>query len=122
MSTVLPKTVREILESTGQVAVELPCSIEGYREFVTVFQYRTARIIGFQSQFPYLADCESAYRLMRFRVDATLINDDHDFSNDDLIGLQSIHVATENDVVEILRIWEVSPEILRQPRETEVPI
>lgn len=122
MTTILPETVREALASTGQVAAELPCPIEGYREFVTVFCFQTAQIMGFPSQFSYLADNEISFRLMRFKVDAELIRDDHDFSSVDLVGLQSIYVATEQDVVEILRIWAVRPELLRQARETEVPI
>lgn len=122
MSGYLPETVQETLATIGQVAAEVACPIEGYREFVTVFRFQTARIWGFQSQFPYLADHEIAYDLMRFRVEARLIAEDHDFWNDDLVGLQSICVATENDVVEILRIWAVPPESLRPPNETEVPV
>lgn len=122
MTTNLPDTVQETLTTIGQVATELQCQVDGYREFVSVFCFQTGRIMGFASQFPYLADREIAYRLMRFKVDAELIQADHDFCNDDLVGLQTIHVATERDVLEILKMWSVSPELLRQPRETEVPI
>lgn len=122
MTTTLPSPVRETLMTIGQVATELPCRIEGHREFVTVFRYQTDRIMGFANQFPYLANCDVAYRVMRFRVDADLIENDRDCSNDDLIGLQSLHVATEEDVLNVLRIWDVSPDALRQPQETEVPV
>jgi hypothetical protein len=122
MPTTLPPKVRDTLTTIGQVAAELPCRIEGYREFVTVFRYQTDRIMGFANQYPYLADCEVAFRVMRFRVDAELIADDRGCCNDDLIGLQCIHVATEGDVLSVLQIWHVSPENLRQPRETEVPV
>jgi len=122
MTTTLSPTVRDTLTTIGQVAAELPCQIEGYREFVTVFRYQTARIMGFANQFPYLADSDVAYRVMRFRVDAELIENDRDCSNDNLVGLQCIHVATEDEVLNVLRIWHVSPDTLRQPRETEVPV
>jgi len=122
MSTTLPDNIRDTLSGVGQVAAELPCQIDGYREFVTVFKFQPSRVIGFVSQFPYLANCKVAYRLMRFRVDADMIRDDRDCCNSDLIGLQSIHVPTEEDVQSILKIWHVAPEMLRQPKETEVPI
>ena len=118
----LPETVRATLASIGQVAAELPCQIDGYREFVSVFRFQTARHWGFQSQFPYLDNCDIAYEVQRYRVDAELIRIDYDFFNGDLVGLQSICVATEHDVVEILRMWAVPPEMLRSPRETEVPL
>jgi hypothetical protein len=59
---------------------------------------------------------------MRFRVDAELIENDRDCASDDLIGLQCLHVATEDDVLNVLRIWDVPPDTLRQPRETEIPL
>jgi hypothetical protein len=122
MTRNLPATVREILISLGEVAAELSCQIEGYREFVTIFRFQTAQVVGFQSQFPNLADCEVAFRLMRFRVGADLIRNDYDCCVSDLVGLQSIYVATEEDVLDVLQIWAVSAELLRAPRETEVPI
>lgn len=122
MTTKLPQKVTETLQSVGEVAAELPCDLEGYREFVVVVRFKTDRIFGFASQYPYLADLPIAYRVMRFRVDSQVIENDRDCGNDDLVGLQSLHVPTIDDVQYILRIWQVSPSILRQPNETDVPI
>lgn len=122
MDTKLPNAVQIALNTIGQVAAELPSQIEGYREFVTVFRFQTDRISGFNAQFPYLSGFPVAFRLMRFRVDAEIIQHDRDCCNEDLVGLQSIHVATEEDVQMVLRIWQISPELLREPRESAVPI
>lgn len=54
--------------------------------------------------------------------DSSIIENDRQCSNDDLIGLQSIYVATEDDVLNVLQMWHDSPDTLRQPRETEIPV
>jgi hypothetical protein len=106
----------------GQVAAELPPTIDGYREFVTLFRFRTHGVSGFESQYPYLAGAPIAFRLLKFRVDESLIEEDVNCCNEDLAGLQCIVVATEEQAVEILRIWQVNPNDLRLPKETEVPV
>ena len=123
MTTKLPERVREILTTIGQVATELPPQFDDCREFVTIFRFRTdGGIPGFKSQYPYLAGCDVAYRLARFRIRSEIITRDLHCCHEDLFGLQDIHVPTEEDVVNILRIWQVPPESLQEPRETEVPI
>jgi len=122
MTTTFPNDLKETLTTIGQAAVELESFVEGYREFVSVFHCPASQIIGFEGRFPYLVGNKIVYRLMRFRVESSLIDRDEHCSNEDLIGLQSIYVATEEDALNILKIWQVLPESLRQPRETEVPV
>lgn len=122
MTTTIPTTLSEILTTIGQAAVEVECPVEGFREFATVFRCPTDQMIGFEGRFPYLVGNPVVYRLMRFRVDSSIIENDRHCSNEDLVGLQCIYVAAEADVLNVLRIWHVSPENLRQPRETEVPV
>ena len=122
MRMTFPDELKETLSSVGQAAVELTSLIEGYREFVSVFYCPTNQIFGFEGRFPNLAGNEIVYRLMRFRVKSSLIDLDQDCSSEDLIGLQNIYVATEKDALSILRVWQVLPESLRQPRETQVPV
>lgn len=122
MTTTFPNELKETLATIGQAAVELEPLVEGYREFVTVFLCPTNQILGFEGRFPYLVGNEIVYRLMRFRVETSLIDRDQHCSNENLIGLQSIYVATEEDALNVLKIWQVLPESLRQPRETEIPV
>ena len=118
----LPKKLTDILTNVGQAAVEVESCVDGFREFVTLFRCPTDQIIGFEGRFPYLVGNHVVYRLMRFRVNSSIIENDRQCSNEDLIGLQSIYVATQEDVLKILQIWHVSPDTLRQPRDTEVPV
>jgi hypothetical protein len=118
----IPAEVLKMLMSVGQVAAELPPTIEGYREFVTVYRFETNKVIGFEGQYAYLKGFSTAYRILKFRVDESIIEDDIDCCNEDLVGLQCVVVATEAEVISVLAIWKIDPNILRLPKETEVPV
>jgi hypothetical protein len=118
----IPVNVHHLLTTVGQVATELPIEIDGYREFVSVFYFSTNAIHGFESQYAYLKGCTTSYRVVKFRVDATLCENDAECCTDDLVGVQSIVVASEVDVENILAIWKVDPHTLRLPRDTDVPL
>ena len=117
-----PRTLNDILLTIGQAAIELPSHFDGYREFVTVARFETSRMHGFAGQFPHLVQYPIGYRLMRFRVDSSIIRDDRHCCNDDLIGLESIHVGEPEDVMRVLEIWNVQPETLLPPSATAVPV
>jgi hypothetical protein len=118
----MPSNVQELLMTIGQVAAELPNTIDGYRDFVTVYRFETSKVLGFEGQYPYLVGNSAAYRLLKFRVDESLIEEDVNVCNEDLIGLQCIVVATEAEAATVLDMWSVDPSILRMPKETEVPV
>ena len=122
MTMTMPSNVQEMLMSIGQVAAELPTTIDGYREFVTVYRFETRKVLGFEAQYPYLMGYSTAYRLLKFRVDEAVIEEDVDVCNEDLIGLQCIVVATEAEATSVLDMWRVDPSILRSAKETDVPV
>ena len=118
----LPDNVRDILENVGQVAAEVPCSIEGYREFVSVYAGPTERVMTFEERFPYYVGAKTLCRCIRFRVKSLLIEQDADVGSHDLIGLQEIYLPSENDVEFVLRLWKVAVGDLLSPRQVEIPV
>ena len=94
----LPQSLRESLAAIGQVAAELNCQFEGYREFVSIYRIHTNSIIGFQGRFPYYSNCEVIFRIIRFRVKSQDIEEDKDFCTQDLIDLQQVFLPTEEAV------------------------
>lgn len=117
-----PASIDGILTSVGQAAVEVPCMIDDYREFVTVFRIRTANVPRFMEKFPYYANMDVVYRIMRFRVDSHLIKSDHDFYGEDLAGLQEVYLPTQEAVLYLLDLWKVPVESLLPPSQTDVPV
>ncbi len=122
MNMTFPMKLQEMLTTIGQVAVEVESFVEGYREFVTVFRCPTSQILSFDERFPYLRGNEIVYRLMRFRVENSLIENDQHCSNEDLVGLQSLYVPSEETALHILDFWKVPPSTLVPPNQTEVPV
>ena len=74
MAQDFPAGLRSILAEVGQAAIEVDCGVEGFREFVTVFRCDTARMGNFGNRFPYMRSHPVVFRVMRFRVEATLID------------------------------------------------
>ncbi len=95
MAQDFPAGLRSILAEVGQAAIEVDCGVEGFREFVTVFRCDTARMANFGNRFPYLRSHPVVFRVMRFRVEATLIGNHIDVSMEALVGLQSLYVPSE---------------------------
>jgi hypothetical protein len=122
MGQTFPEGVRDILADVGQAAFEVETVVNGFREFVTVFRCETNRMTNFDQRFPYLKGESVVYRLMRFRVDTNIIDKDDDCSMEDLIGLQSIYVPSENAAIMILDIWEVPASSLLPPNKTSIPV
>ena len=115
--------MREILESVGQAAIELTCSIPGHREFATVFMCRRDAVqINTERRFPYLADCELIYRLVRFRVPEEIIDNDVSCAEDELLDLQQIYLPHFESVQYLLDVWKIAPRDFRKPCEVEIPI
>ena len=118
----LPASLRTLLNEFGQAAVEVPTPIEGYREFVSVYCGRTEDWAVFEMQFPYYAGVEVAYRLVRFRANASLIEQDYNFSMPELAGLQEIYLPSEEAVEFVLALWKVAPESFVAPKLTDIPV
>ena len=117
-----PANLNAILTTIGQAATEVFCGVPDYREFVSLYRARTERIPGFQNQFPYLADFPVVYRVIRFRVDASLLEDDYDFCNEDLVGMQEIYMPSESGVEFVLDLWKVPLESLMPPSQSKIPV
>jgi len=117
-----PASLTKTLTTIGQAAAEVKCGVPDYREFVTIYRARTNAIPGFHNQFPYLDGLPIVFRVIRFRVEATLLADDYDFCNEDLVGLQEVYLPSENAVEFVLDIWQVPLESLKPPNQTEVPV
>lgn len=118
----LPENVREILMDVGQVAVEVPCPIEGCREFVSVSATAREKVMNVEGRFPYLDEAPMIYRCIRFRVKSLMIEQDADVGPHDLIGLQELNLPSEEGVEFVLRIWKVPPESLRPPKDVDIPV
>lgn len=118
----LSENVRNTLMEVGQVAAEIPCKIDGCREFVSVCVTPSNRVMNFEARFPYFADALMLYRCFRFRVESELIEQDAHVGPDDLLALQDIYLTSENDVEFVLRIWKVSQDELMSPRYVEIPV
>ena len=117
-----PEGVRGILAHVGQAAIEVESGVNGFREFVTVYRCDTSRMTNFLQRFPYLSGESVVYRLMRFRVDASVIENDSECSMEELIGLQSIYVPSEDAAIMILDIWKVPAASLLPPNQTTIPV
>ena len=122
MGQTFPEGVRDILANVGQAALEVKTVVDGFREFVTVFRCETNRMTNFDQRFPYLYGESVVYRLMRFRVDTNIIDKDSKCSTEDLIGLQSVYVPSENAAIMILDIWKVPASSLLPPNQTSIPV
>jgi hypothetical protein len=117
-----PDKVQAILDDIGEVAVEVACGIEDYREFVGVYAVRTEKVINFENRFPNLRDRDLVFRVIRFRVRAMLIEQDINVGPDDLIELQQIYLPSQSDVEFVLEIWQVASDSLQSPRFVEIPV
>jgi hypothetical protein len=117
----LPEKVREILYDVGQVALEVPCQFEGCREFVSVYMAPRDCLAADES-FYYFENCERIFRVIRFRVETSLIEQDLSIGNDALFGLQQICLPSEEAVEFVLNLWQVDPADLLSPRDVEIPV
>lgn len=104
------------------MAVEVPCLIDGYREFVSVYATPRDKVTNFEGRFPYLGDAMTLYRCIRFRVKSELIEQDAEVGPHDLVGMQEIFLPSEDDVAFVLRLWRVSEDELLSPRQVEIPV
>jgi hypothetical protein len=114
--------VRDTLTEIGQVAAELHCPIEGYREFVSIYATARTKVMNCEGRFPNLDGAETIYRAIRFRVNSALIDNDSDVGPNDLVGLQEIFLPSEEGVEFVLSIWKVNMEQLLSPREVDIPV
>ncbi|MBE7464422.1 MAG: hypothetical protein HS116_13170 [Planctomycetes bacterium] len=114
--------LQSILSTIGQAAAEVECLFEGNREFISLSRVHAGRMLAFKENFPYFADQDYIYRVVRLRVESKLIDDDHDFSNSDFMGMQSIYLPSEEAVEFIFSLWKFSSDLLDEPRNTDVPI
>lgn len=89
----LSENIRNTLMEVGQVAAEIPCKIDGYREFVSVVAAPSNQIMNFEACFPYFADALMLYRCFRFRVESELIEQDAHVGPEDLLALQDIYMS-----------------------------
>jgi len=117
-----PDEIRYILNDLGQVAAEVPCLIDGYREFVSVFATPKDDVVNFAGRFPYFGEATTLYRCIRFRVDYALIDKDADVHTEDLVARQAIFLPSEETVEFVLRLWKVSNGELKSPRHVEIPV
>ena len=122
MAQDFPAGLRSILAEVGQAAIEVDCGVEGFREFVTVFRCDTARMANFGNRFPYLRSHPVVFRVMRFRVEATLIGNHIYVSMEALVGLQSLYVPSEEVAMGILDVWGVPAASLVSPAQTAIPV
>ena len=118
----LPDDVRETLLNVGQVAAEIRCRIEGYREFVSVYAGPRECVMNVNNRFPYLDDAAMFYRCIRFRVESKLIEQDVDISPDDMADLQGIVLPSEEGVEFVPHAWKVSADELLPPKEVDIPV
>lgn len=118
----ITEPIREILAEIGQVATELNCPIEGYREFVSVYATPRAKVMNCEGRFPNLDEAETIYRAIRFRVKSSLIDNDLDAGPNDLIGLQEMFLPSEEAVGFVLSVWKVNMEQLQSPRGVDIPV
>jgi len=114
--------IRCTLDDLRQVAVEVLCPIDGYREFVSVFAAPKDDVVNFAGRFPYFDEATTPYRCVRFRVDSALIEQDADVHTEELVGLQEIFLPSEEAVEFVLRFWKVSNGELESPRHVEIPV
>lgn len=114
--------VRDTLDNVGQVAAEVDCSIEGYREFISIYVTSRDRIMNCAGKFTYLDGAATIFRAIRFRVNSKLIDDDLNADPGDLIGLQEIFLPSEQDVEFVLSLWEIDMRQLLPPKDVEIPV
>jgi hypothetical protein len=77
---------------------------------------------NFGNRFPYLRSRPVVFRVMRFRVEATLIDNHIDVSMEALVGLQSLYVPSEEMAMGILDVWGVPAVSLVPPGQTAIPL
>jgi hypothetical protein len=118
----LPDRVREILDTIGQAAAEVPCAVEGCREFVSVCKAPTTAMLGFQCRFPYFDNSEWLYRVYRFRVSSELIEQDIDVSPDEFGDYQTLYLVDENMVSQVLSMWVNNLDQLGRPADCAIPV
>lgn len=118
----LPEPVRDTLMNVGQVAAEVACPIEGYRDFVSVYAAPRDKVSNVSGRFPYFEDAAVIYRCIRFRVMSELIDEDADVGPHDLAGLQEIFLPSQESVEFVLGVWRVPASSLLPPREVEIPV
>jgi hypothetical protein len=118
----LPDHVIETLKMVGQVAIEVKCLVEDYREFVSIYHGRTNAILNSEERFPYLQDSPVFFRCIRFRVESKYIEKDLDVAQDDMADIQEIMLPTEDAAEFVIRIWDVNPADLKHPRHVDIPV
>ena len=122
MTTTITDNIRKILIDIGQVAAEVNCPIDGYREFISVYATPRERVMNFDGRFPYLSETQILYRAIRFRVKSILIEEDADVGPNDLIGLQEIFLPSEEHVEFVMRMWKIPIDTLLSPKQVEIPV
>jgi hypothetical protein len=118
----LPEAARQTLIEVGQIAAELPCAFDDCREFVSVYAAPRDSLINVDGQFTYLDGAPTIFRAIRFRVMSALIEADLDVGPEDLIGLQTIVLPSEDAVEFVMGIWKVPLDKLLSPRNVDIPV
>jgi hypothetical protein len=118
----LPERVTQILSEIGQVAAEVTCYYDEYREFIAVYATPKARLPNVDRSLSYYANAKTIYRAIRFRVRSEIIEADLNVGPNDLAGLQQIYLPSEEAVEYVLSLWQISPDELLSPREVAIPV
>jgi hypothetical protein len=118
----IPFGVRQMLDTIGQVAAEVPCEVEECREFVSVSKTRSSSVMNFKRRFPYFADSEWLYHVYRFRVRSELIDAQTNVSPDDLRDYQKLYIIDETILEQVLLMWLKTLDALGRPADCAIPI
>jgi hypothetical protein len=118
----IPARVQEILDTIGQVGAEVPCSVDGCREFVAVSRASTYSIHNFLKRFPYFAEHDWVFHAYRYRVRSELVEADANFSPEDLWDYQKIYIADELILEQVLSMWLDSLDLLGRPVDCNLPV
>jgi hypothetical protein len=118
----LPEKVSTILYKIGQVAAEVPCHFEGFREYVSVFVSQKSAIMGADRRFAYFKESDTLFRACRFRVRSELIEADADVGPEDLLDLQEIYLPSEDAVQFVVSMWLPDLAELGRPADCSIPM
>ncbi len=117
----LPDSLRQILERIGQAACELPTTVEGQAEFVSVSKARISIVPNAANRFPWLRSGD-IYHISRYRVRESDLADDVNICEQSLFDHQKIYVGTEQQAQFILELWLDDLSKLIEPSKSRVPL
>ncbi len=112
----------DMLAASLQLAAETECKIDGYREFVSIYSLPRSAVMNADARFPYFSNAIYHYRLIRFRVSSSVIENGENAGPEDLADHQEIILPNLDAVVYILDLWQVPCQSLRSPRDVEIPV